>query len=328
MASSRLSLAFEEAVQSGTGSDSGTVAVFEPVETTDLAGVPAERLQVVSRHATIHAALSDLDCRTEPAGPLSAAVVIVPRAKALGRALIARAVAACPGGTILVDGQKTDGVDPLFRACKARIALAGQMTKAHGRAFWFRAAPVFDDWASAPADADGFETRPGVFSADGIDPASALLSDYLPATPGRQVADLGAGWGYLGHAILQNASVEHVHLVEDDAVALDCARRNVPGPRAHFHWADATRWTAPEPLDTILMNPPFHQGRKGAPDLGQAFIANAARLLRPVGQLVLVANRHLPYEDSLARHFARFDELGGTGRFKILRAERPARGRR
>ncbi|TNF19562.1 MAG: class I SAM-dependent methyltransferase [Rhodobacteraceae bacterium] len=329
MAQSRLSLALAEAgLLADHLSAEDRVAVFGPTPETDLSALPPARLQIVSRDAVVHDAFAGLDCRTGAEGPLMAAVVVVPRAKAEARALVAEAVAACPGGLILVDGQKTDGVEPLFKACRARVEVSSHVTKAHGRAFWFRAAPMFDDWQAQPGMVDGFRTLPGVFSADGIDPGSALLARNLPAKPGRHVADLGAGWGFLSARALAAARIEEMHLVESNAAALDCARVNVTDPRARFHWADATQWEPPVLFDTVLMNPPFHQGRRGAPDLGIAFIAAAARVLRPGGQLVLVANRHLPYEAALQARFGKVDETAGDGGFKILTAQRPKRGRR
>lgn len=324
MAASRLSLALAEA----TLPDQGRIAVFAPSAETDLSALPRDRLQVISREAQVHDALARFDCVTEAEGPYAAAVVIVPRAKAEARALMAQAVQQCPEGLILVDGQKTDGVDSLFKACRARLEITGQITKAHGRAFWFTAAPLFDDWQATPGSAGGFRTLPGVFSADGIDPASALLAQHLPAKPGRHVADLGAGWGFLAARALENAGIEELHLVESDAAALVCARHNVTDPRARFHWADVRRWEPPVLFDTVLTNPPFHQGRKGVPELGQSFIATARRILRPSGRLLLVANRHLPYEATLDAAFGKVEELAGDGKFKILQASRPARSNR
>jgi len=147
----------------------------------------------------------------------------------------------------------------------------------------------------------------------------------LPGTLGAHVADLGAGWGYLSTQALERSDLLTLHLVEADHIALECARQNVVDPRAVFHWADATRWQAPEPLDSVLMNPPFHAGRKGDPAIGRAFIAAAARNLAPRGVLYMVANRHLPYEAELSRLFGRVDSLGNDTRFKVLVASRPAR---
>ena len=75
----------------------------------------------------------------------------------------------------------------------------------------------------------------------------------------------------------------------------------------------------------IGMNPPFHTGRASDPSLGRAFIASAARLLKPAGKLWMVANRHLPYESALTDHFRNVDTIGGNGAFKVIHANRPIR---
>ena len=128
--------------------------------------------------------------------------------------------------------------------------------------------------------------------------------------------------------ILTRKSVETVHLVEAGHSALECARHNVTDPRAKFHWADATTWDPAHRMDSIVMNPPFHQGRAAEPQIGQAFVAAAARLLQPNGALWMVANRHLPYEAELKKSFGYVEEIGGDARFKLFHATRPMRRRR
>jgi 16S rRNA (guanine1207-N2)-methyltransferase len=76
-------------------------------------------------------------------------------------------------------------------------------------------------------------------------------------------------------------------------------------------------------LDTVVTNPPFHAGRAADPDLGRAFIAAAAAMLKPGGQLWLVANRHLPYETAMAAQFRSVEEVAGDARFKILQGKGP-----
>jgi 16S rRNA (guanine1207-N2)-methyltransferase len=153
------------------------------------------------------------------------------------------------------------------------------------------------------------------------------LADALPEKLGKQVADLGAGWGFLSAHVATHEGVEAIHLVEAGHMALECARRNVTDPRAHFHWADATAWQAPGKMDAIVMNPPFHSARAADPALGQAFVAAAARLLAPNGQLWMVANRHLPYEVTLQSYFVKSMEIGSDNRFKLFHASRPLRKR-
>ena len=183
----------------------------------------------------------------------------------------------------------------------------------------------FDDWAASHSEVDGFQTAPGVFSADRVDPGSACLVSALPEDLPARVADFGAGWGYLSHAILTRASVRELHLVEAEHDAMECAKQNVIDPRAQFHWADATIWTPPDLLDSVVMNPPFHQSRASDPGLGQSFIASAARVLKPRGRVWCVANRHLPYEAAAAHYFQQVTEIAGDNRFKVLLMEKPRR---
>ncbi len=232
-------------------------------------------------------------------------------------------------GPVVVDGARTDGIESLLREVRRRTAVGGPVSKAHGKVFWLTGdASVFADWL-APREQrpERYITAPGVFSADGIDPASRLLADALPVKPGRHLADLGAGWGYLAARILANPQVETLDLVEADHIALTCARRNIDDPRARFHWADATTWAPQGRIDTVVMNPPFHTGRAADPGLGRDFIAAAARILAPKGNLWLVANRHLPYEATLAECFGAVQETAGDTRFKVLHATRPISGR-
>lgn len=170
--------------------------------------------------------------------------------------------------------------------------------------------------------------RPGLFSAEGPDPASEMLLAHLPAELGPVVCDLGCGWGFLAHRLLErDGSIQRLHLVDADAEALDLAERNcapVAGGRPlHAHWCDvAAGVPGLSHVDSVVMNPPFHD--TGATDigLGQAFIRSAARMLKPGGRLVMVANRQLPYEAVLEAEFQAVDKLAEAGGFKVLWARK------
>jgi 16S rRNA (guanine1207-N2)-methyltransferase len=71
------------------------------------------------------------------------------------------------------------------------------------------------------------------------------------------------------------------------------------------------------------MNPPFHATRAIDIDLGYAFIAAASEALRPDGSLVMVANRHLPYERQLLQAFTSTWTLTEAQGFKVLLAAQP-----
>jgi 16S rRNA (guanine1207-N2)-methyltransferase len=347
----RLSLAIDAGLvvpQTGSddGSTQGMVAILHPPIGLDLADLDHSlgrgRCVIVSPSKPVHDAYSAAGWRCETAMPtevdgtvaggavvdgpvvdgavVDATVVFLPRAKDLARDLLSRL-----HGLVIVDGAKTDGIDSMFKAVRARVSdVNGPINKAHGKQFWFNATgDQFLDWRSTGGDADGLKTVAGVFSADAIDPASQMLAAALPAKLGTRVADLGAGWGYLSREILTRDQVKTLHLIEADNRALACARANITDARAQFHWADATSWTPKEPVQTVVMNPPFHNGRSQDPDLGRAFIATAARALTGMGELWLVANRHLPYEETLRAKFSTVEEVAGDRRFKVIHATRP-----
>ena len=326
MRSDRLTLALEAGLLPLPAE--GRILVLRPRAGDDLSALPQGRVQVVTGFrpdADAFAALG-YDVAQEPQGRFAAALVCVPRARDHAHALLAQAAAAVmPGGAVLVDGQKTDGIESLWRDLRAAGAEpTPALSKAHGKIFAFAAGAALPAaWAAADRDIGGFVTRPGVFSADGPDAGSALLAAALPARLPSRVADLGAGWGYLSRAILAREGVQECHLIEAEAEALACARLNIPDPRAQFHWADATRFRAPAPFGAVVCNPPFHTGRDADPTLGIAFLRAAAGMLTTSGTLWLVANRHLPYERVLAETFREVEDLPGTPVFRLYRASRP-----
>ena len=321
MADARLTTAIE----SGTlVLPEGAILALRPAAGTDISALPKDRTRIA------HGFRPDIDAWeaqgwsvAEPA-PASAVVVFLPRSKPLARAMVAQAATLAP--MVIVDGQKTDGVDSMWREMRTRVNDLPCVTRAHGRLFWFASEAVdLSDWqAPAPAEVEGgFVTQWGAFSSDGPDRGSQLLVAALPKKLPARMADLGAGWGYLARAVLEREGVKSLDLVEAEALALDCARRNVTDPRAAFHWADATRFRPDHLYDGIVSNPPFHVGRAADPALGRAFIAAAARMLAPSGQLWMVANRHLPYEAALRDSFRHVEEIGGDGAFKLFHAVRP-----
>lgn len=163
-------------------------------------------------------------------------------------------------------------------------------------------------------------SQPGVFSWDRIDPGTALLLDqtWIPAGAG---ADLGCGVGLLALEILKSDAVESLRLIDIDARAIASAQRNIADPRASFRQHDL-REAPTTGLDFVIMNPPFHDG--GAEDrrLGRHFVETAADMLKSGGTLRMVANVALPYESTLATHFAEVRQVAREGGYKVLEAVR------
>ncbi len=171
-------------------------------------------------------------------------------------------------------------------------------------------------------DEEGLWTQPGVFSWNRIDPGSALLAQTLPSLSGRG-ADLGCGIGYLASKVLAEPAVTSAILVDIDRRAIACARANVVDARAELRWADVRSGLDDlKGLDFVVMNPPFHAAGEQDHGLGQAFIRRASSSLRPGGVCWLVANRHLPYEATLAPLFSRVVQVRDQGGYKVFEARR------
>jgi len=268
-------------------------------------------------------------------GPVAAVVVTLSRARAENLGNVGRGLRMLrSGGLLAVDGSKTEGADSLARQVGNIVPLDGQFPKAHGRAFWLirpeTLPPEVGAWvagAEPRKNTTGFVTGPGMFSPDHPDPGSVRLAESLDGKLKGRVADLGAGWGWLSHSALERCpAITAIDLYEAETLALEAARANVMDPRASFHWADVTRLGRDEgPYDAVIANPPFHQGRAAEPKLGMAFIAAAARILKPGGRLLMVANRQLPYEAALTARFRKWERLHEDGFYKVVMAQGPKR---
>ena len=312
--------------------ESGRILVMRPRAGDDLSAFDRARLHIVTGFRPDFEAFTAMGytVSAKPEGDYAAAVVCVPRARELTRAMFAEASRlVAKGGPILVDGQKTDGIESALKELKSVGAEpTAALSKAHGKIFAFNAGVDLSAWEAKTQEVDGFKTRPGVFSADGIDRGSALLAAALPDRLPYRVADLGAGWGYLTTEILKRNHVTEVHLVEAEADALEMARLNVQDPRAVFHWADATKFKPVETFGAVICNPPFHSDRNAEPGLGIAFLRTAARILSSSGTLWLVANRQLPYQPVLETLFKEIEEIGRDSTYRLIRASRPIQVRK
>lgn len=168
----------------------------------------------------------------------------------------------------------------------------------------------------------GLWSQPGIFSWDRIDPGSALLLEHLPLLSGRGI-DLGCGIGVLARAALSQGSVQHMTLIDVDRRAIEAARRNVDPVRSTVVWGDArSSKELPQEVDFVIMNPPFHDGGTEDQNLGRAFIAKSASLLRQSGVCILIANRHLPYEAAMRPLFATMTQVVQANGYKIYMARK------
>ena len=231
-----------------------------------------------------------------------------------------------PGGRLDVMAPKDKGGSRLKKELQAFGVEVGESAKAHHR----RCVVVRPETiagldeaieAGAPRLVPGLEawSQPGVFAWDRVDAGTMALAQHLPPMKGAG-ADLGCGYGALATVVLRAPAVTALRLVDLDRRAVEAARKNVTDPRASFEWADVRTLEDTGELNFVVSNPPFHDG--GAEDrrLGQAFIRQAAAMLKKGGVLWMVANRHLPYEAELNDAFKRVTMVADAGGYKVFEA--------
>ena len=276
-----------------------------------------------------------LDVAPQVDGRFPLVLVLPTRQRDESRALLARAVdALVPGGALVACAHNDEGARSLQKDLETLLGPVRVDARRHCRVAWASPADAQVDaerlaaWRVLDAPrpvADGrFLSRPGLFAWDRIDAGSALLAASLPADLAGHGADFGAGVGVLALELLARCpGVTALDLLEAEARAVELARRNLAGARVPVdcRWHDVAAGV-PGRYDFVVSNPPFHQRRADAPDLGRAFIAAAAGALRPGGRLLLVANRHLPYEAALAGAFASFRVRREDGGYKVIEAVR------
>lgn len=167
-------------------------------------------------------------------------------------------------------------------------------------------------------------SKAGIFGWDKIDKGSQILIKNIKADLSGTGADFGCGYGYLSSEILnKNNNIKIFYLIEADYNALECAKENLK-PHSHkteYLWADLTKNLADiEPLDWVIMNPPFHEGKMTNSSIGQQFIVTAASSLKKNGTLYMVSNVHLPYEKILNDNFSKVDKIFEDKGYKVFKA--------
>lgn len=171
----------------------------------------------------------------------------------------------------------------------------------------------------------GLWAQAGLFSWKTADIGSQLLLQHLPAFQGKGM-DLCCGYGLLATHILKTSpSITHMHLVEAESLALDCAKKNVveyDATAIRFHHLDAANESLPKHLNFVVCNPPFHTGQNRDVELGQTIVNKACGALTHGGELYLVANRQLPYEHILKEYLRDVQCLAAGGGFKVLRGKK------
>ena len=168
-------------------------------------------------------------------------------------------------------------------------------------------------------------TRPGIFSWDHVDEATAILAEAMQIPTGAAVLDLGCGCGALGIVASSLSGGGPLCMLDADVEAVRSATRSAESNGIKNFRAltsDVASAVLDERFDVVVTNPPFHVGKATDLDVPIQFIEDAFQVLTEGGQLYLVANRTLPYEQAIRHRFGNVGNLHDGPRFKVLTATR------
>lgn len=147
----------------------------------------------------------------------------------------------------------------------------------------------------------------GAFAGTGIDIGTrALLECEDRMLPTAQSAlDLGCGTGVLGVALALARPALQVTATDDSASAVASTRAtaaaNGVADRVAVVRDDAAAALPDASIDLVVLNPPFHLGAAVHTGVAHRMFVDAARVLRPGGELWVVWNSHLQYRPVLER---------------------------
>ncbi len=138
-------------------------------------------------------------------------------------------------------------------------------------------------------------------------------------TDAATAVDLGCGSGILATA-LARARPELAILATDDsaaAVASTRATAEANGVAITVTRDDGLSTQPDACADLVLLNPPFHAGSAVLPGVALKLFDEAARVLKPGGELWTVFNSHLAYRPALTRSVGPTRQVGRNAKFTV-----------
>jgi 16S rRNA (guanine1207-N2)-methyltransferase len=171
-------------------------------------------------------------------------------------------------------------------------------------------------------------TKPGVFSADTLDPASLLLLQTIVLPKKGRILDLGCGAGVLGLWCAKKMPGIQVTMTDTDTASVACAQRGIElneltnAQVVHGHRTEAV--TARR-NDVIVTNPPVHT--RGRPDnkLVDMFVRDAAKAVGRKGRLWLVTAPTVPVMTTMRELYTEVSVNSESGSFRVYDAIRRPR---
>jgi 16S rRNA (guanine1207-N2)-methyltransferase len=168
-------------------------------------------------------------------------------------------------------------------------------------------------------------TLPGVFAHGRLDAGTALLLDAMERVGlNGDILDFASGCGVVGITALRMNPGARLTLLDDSALAIEAGKRSLAANRLQAKSIASDGLDELEGrFDWILSNPPFHRGVHDDLDIAADFFQRAGTFLGEKGRILVVFNRHLPYEGWLRNQFNNVNRLASNREFTVIEANKP-----
>jgi 16S rRNA (guanine1207-N2)-methyltransferase len=167
----------------------------------------------------------------------------------------------------------------------------------------------------------------GAFAGTKLDIGTRYLLSFLREmkADARTAVDLGCGTGILAAALAKSRPELAVLATDQSWAAVASARATAEANDLPFTvMRDVGLSNQPDACaDLILLNPPFHVGSAVHAGVALGLFDEAARVLKPGGELWTVFNSHLKYRAALMRSVGPTRLVGQNPKFTVTVSTRP-----
>jgi 23S rRNA (guanine1835-N2)-methyltransferase len=162
-----------------------------------------------------------------------------------------------------------------------------------------------------------------LFSREKLDIGTRFFLEHIPSGKFMSILDLGCANGVVGIKAKELNSEASIIFSDDSAMAIASAQANYQNhfsDEAQFIWTNCYEQGAANSLDLVLCNPPFHQSTTIGDHIAWQMFLDAQHALKPGGQIRVIGNSHLNYQQKLKKIFGNSKLVASNAKFTIIDA--------